>query len=178
MIDDDPDYLVEPLAPHHDRKAFDCGVEALNRFLQTQARKELERRSAVTYVLVVAGDPSRIAGFYSLSSAAVPLDALPADLSQRLGKQPAVPVTLLGRLAVSTQHAGRGLGARLLWDALRRSEQASRTVGSVAVIVDAKSDSGARFYERYGFVRFAEPPRRLFITMETIARAATPPASQ
>lgn len=170
----DGGYRVEPLHPRHNRKAFDCGVEALNIFLHTQARKEMERRSAVTYVLAHADNPSEIAGFYSLSSAAVTLDALPADLSTRLGKQPAVPVTLLGRLAVSVAHSGRGLGARLLWDALRRSEQASRTIGSVAVIVDAKTEDAARFYERYGFVRFADPPRRLYIAMDTVARAARP----
>lgn len=59
----------------HDRQGFDCGVEALNTFLQTQARKEMERRSAITYVLVDPAAPSQIIGFYSLSAATVLLDS-------------------------------------------------------------------------------------------------------
>lgn len=165
------DYVVEPLNAEHDRTAFDCGVPALNAFLQTQARKEMDRRSGVTYVLVAPEYPSKIVGYYSLSSASVLLDALPEDISRRLGKQPLVPATLLGRLAVSVKHSGQGLGGRLLWDALSRSEDTSRAIGSVAVVVDAKDEPAAKFYDRYGFRRFAENPLRLFIPMATIAKA-------
>lgn len=172
MPPDPPDLVVEHLRPTHDRKGFDCGVDALNSFLQTQARKEMDRRSAVTYVLVDALRPAEIVGYYALSAATVLLDAIPDDVARRLGRQPNVPTTLMGRLAVSNRHQGKGIGARLLWNALTRSEHASRDIGSVAVIVDAKDESAARFYERYGFRRFADPPLRLYIMMATIAAAA------
>jgi GNAT superfamily N-acetyltransferase len=72
-------------------------------------------------------------------------------------------------ISSSSSAPGKGLGTRLLWDALNRSEEASQKVGSVAVIVDAKDDAAARFYERYGFRPLPESPHRLFITMATIA---------
>jgi ribosomal protein S18 acetylase RimI-like enzyme len=164
--------IIERLNPTHDRKGFDCGVEALNSYLQQQARKEMERRSKVTYVLIDTSQPVEITGYYSLSAATVLLGAVPEDMAKRLGRQPSVPTTLMGRLAVSSKHQGHGLGGRLLWDALNRSERASRDIGSVAVIVDAKDENAARFYERYGFRRFADPPMRLYIMMATIAAAA------
>lgn len=164
-------YVVEPLGLSHDRNGFDCGVEALNVFLRTQARKEMERRTAVTYVLVDPEAPSEIIGYYSLSAASVLLDALPEDLAKRLGRQPSVPATLLGRLAISISHAGKGLGALLLWNALNRSKHTSQKVGSVAVLVDAKDEGAAKFYERYGFRRLPDSPQRLFMTMATIAAA-------
>jgi ribosomal protein S18 acetylase RimI-like enzyme len=165
--------VIEHLSASHDRKGFDCGVVALNAFLQTQARKEMDRRSAVTYVLVDTSPPAEIIGYYSLSAATVLLDAVPEEMARRLGRQPSVPTTLMGRLAVSSRYQGQGLGSRLLWDALTRSEHASRDIGSVAVIVDAKDEAAAGFYERYGFRRFADPPSRLSIMMATIAAAAT-----
>lgn len=168
-----PDLVVEHLRATHDRRAFDCGVDALNAFLQTHARKEMERRSAVTCVLVDMARPAEIVGYYSLSAATVLLDAVPEDVARRLGRQPNVPTTLMGRLAVSSPHQGKGIGGRLLWDALIRCEHASRDIGSVAVIVDAKDENAARFYERYGFRRFADPPLRLYIMMATIAAAAS-----
>jgi predicted N-acetyltransferase YhbS len=165
--------IVEHLDPSlHDRKGFDCGVEALNSFLQTQARKEMERRSAVTYVLVDAARPKEIIGYYSLSAATVLLDAVPAEMARQLGRQQSVPTTLIGRLAIAVNQQGKGLGGRLLWDALNRSEEKSREIGSVAVIVDAKDDNAAVFYEKFGFRRFADPPLRLCMMMSTIATAA------
>jgi predicted GNAT family N-acyltransferase len=163
--------IVEHLTTTHDRKGFDCGVEALNSFLQTQARKEMDRRSAVTYVLVDTARPTEIIGYYSLSAATVLLDAVPEDTAKQLGRQPSVPTTIMGRLAVSNRHKSNGLGGRLLWDALNRSEDASREIGSVTVIVDAKDENAARFYQHYGFNRFEAPPLRLYIMMATIAAA-------
>jgi GNAT superfamily N-acetyltransferase len=155
----------------HDRKGFDCGVEALNTFLQTQARKEMDRRSAITYVLVDPATPHQIIGFYSLSAATVLLDSVPAEIAKKLGRQQSVPTTLMGRLALHRDHHGRGLGSLLLSDALKRSEEKSREIGSVAVLVDAKDERAAQFYERFGFRRFTDSPLRLFLMMSTIAAA-------
>jgi GNAT superfamily N-acetyltransferase len=155
----------------HDRRGFDCGVEALNAFLQTQARKEMERRSAITYVLVDPAARGEIIGFYSLSAATVLLDSVPEEMAKKLGRQQSVPTTLMGRLALSRSHQGKGLGSQLLWDALNRSEERSREIGSVAVIVDAKDEKAAQFYEKVGFRRFADPPLRLYLMMSTIAAA-------
>jgi predicted N-acetyltransferase YhbS len=156
----------------HDRNGFDCGSEALNTFLQTQARKEMERRSAVTYVLVDPANPSEVIGYYSLSSATVLLDAVPAEMAAKLGRQPSVPATLMGRLAIATRHQVKGLGSDLVWDALKRSEEKSRDIGSVAVIVDAKDEKAAGFYEKFGFRRFVDSPLRLYLMMATIAAAS------
>ena len=169
----DPTQLVVELldSDTHNRKGFDCGTEALNSFLQAQARKEMERRSAVTYVLVDPANPAEIIGYYCLSAATVLLDAVPGEVAKHLGRQPSVPTTLMGRLAIATKYKCQGLGELLLWDALKRSEEKSREIGSVAVIVDAKDERAATFYEKFGFHRFADPPLRLYIMMATIAAA-------
>jgi predicted GNAT family N-acyltransferase len=164
--------IVEHLDPSlHDRKGFDCGIEALNSFLQTQARKEMDRRSAVTYVLVDTVRRQDILGYHSLSAATVLLDAVPAEMAKQLGRQQSVPTTLVGRLAITAKQQGKGLGGQLLWDALKRCEEKSREIGSVAVIVDAKDEKAAAFYEKFGFRRFEDPPLRLFMMMSTIAAA-------
>jgi len=129
----------------------------------------MDRDVAVAYVLVPAHQPTSVAGYYSLSSTAVRLSDLPETTRKRLPRYPLVPATLLGRLAVDKAHRGQGLGERLLIDALRRSLDASRTVASVAVIVDAKDEAGAAFYARYGFVPLPDQPLRLFLSMKTLA---------
>ena len=163
------EFVVEPLGPDHDRHSFDCGMPPLNAYLQRQARQDIDRGAAVAYVLVRSDRPSHIAGFYTLSATSVKLEGLPEDVRKKLPRYPAVPATLLGRLAVSVNHQRQRLGERLLVDALHRSLAASTSVGSVAVVVDAKDESNAVFDGKYGFIRFVDSPLRLFIMMNTVA---------
>ena len=51
-----------------------------------------------------------------------------------------VPVSVIGRLAVDRAFAGRGLGADLLADALRRIALGAQTIGIAAVLVQAKEE--------------------------------------
>lgn len=161
-------FSVEVLSKEHDREAFDCGHSELNAYLRTQARQEMDRGSAVVYVLVPQRVPREIAAFYTLSSSSVRLSDWPDSVRKKLPRYPLVPVTLIGRLAVSRSHIGHRLGERLLMDAFQRCHPASRAIGSVAVIVDAKDVDVATFYMRYGFVAFPDQPLRLFLPMKTI----------
>ena len=158
---------IEPLGSHHDRAAFVCGKPPLETYFSRQARQEMERRVSVTYVLSGA-EPADVAGYYTLAATSVLLNDLPTDVARRLPRYPAVPATLLGRLAIATKYQGQRLGELLLMDALRRSWDNSRSIGSTAVITDAKDDEAQRFYEKYNFRSFGGMPRRLFLPMATV----------
>ncbi len=158
-------YRIEPLGAGHDRAAFSCGVPALDTYLRSQARQDVTRRVAAVFVLT---NGETVAGFYTLSAFAIRLSELPDELSAKLPRYPLVPATLLGRLAISTQHRGRGLGQLLLQDALHRALDHSRSVASFAVVVDAKDENARNFYLRHGFSPFPETPARLYLQMTTI----------
>ena len=81
----------------------------------------------------------------------------------------AIPVSVIGRLAVDRDHSGRGLGADILADALRRIAAASRTIGIAAVLVHAKNEAAKRFYlARAEFIEFPADSRVLFLPIETL----------
>lgn len=126
----------------------------------------VKKRAAVPFV--VTPDGKAIAGYYTLSQYAVQLDAVPAEVAKRLPKYPVVPATLLGRLAVSTEFRGRGLGAMLLMDALYRTLTHSRELASAGVVVDAKDAATLAFYKKYGFLELPKVERRLFLPMGTV----------
>jgi GNAT superfamily N-acetyltransferase len=161
-------YRVEPLSDKHDRAAFSCGVEALDRYLQTQASQDLRKHVAATFV--ITPDGASIAGFYTLSAHAINLGELPEAVAKKLPRYPQVPVTLLGRLAVSTAHRGRGIGQLLLLDALHRVLLHSREVASAAVVVDAKDVTARNFYLRHDFIPLPGNPNRLFYLVKTIEK--------
>lgn len=163
-----PHFVIEPLGTKHDRAAFSCGNQQLDFYLQRQAGQDLKKRAAVPFV--ITPDHKTIAGFYTLSQYAVDLGDLPQEISKKLPRYPMVPATLLGRLAVSLDFRGQGLGARLLMDALRRALHSSWQVASAAVVVDAKDSQAFAFYKKYGFIELPRIESRLFLPMATVAQ--------
>jgi len=168
-----PGYVVGLLDKTHDRAAFTCGVEPLDRYLKQQARQDMERNVVRVFVLCPQ-DSTTIAGYYTLSATAIKPTNLPSDLVRRLPRYPTVPAILIGRLAADTRYQGHGVGKHLLLSALRRSLHLSTDLGAVAVVVDAKDATAQAFYERYGFLRFIDDPYRLFLPLTTITQLFPP----
>ena len=137
--------LPKLTAPHpimgtHDLSLFDCGVPVLDDWLRERALKN-ESRFSRTYVVC---DGARVAGYYCLSAGAVQREAAPGKL--RRNAPDSVPVSIIGRLAVDRDYAGRGLGASLLADALRRIAGAAQSIGIAAVLVQAKDEAARACY--------------------------------
>ena len=162
-------FRIEPLGDH-DRSAFSCGVEALDRYLREQASQDARRHAAVPFVLLTA--ENRIAGYYTLSANIIRADDLPAETVRKL-KWPrygGLPATLIGRLARDFRFRGQGVGELLLMDALKRALDNVEVVGSLAVIVEAKDEEARRFYARYGFRLFPDTQKRLYLPMNTVEK--------
>lgn len=156
-----------PLAPEHDLSAFDCGEAALNDWLRERALRN-ESRFSRTYVVC---EGVRVVAFVSVSAGAVERASAPGRL--RRNAPDVIPVTVIGRLAVTRDHAGRGLGPDLLADALRRVALASRSIGIAAILVHAKDEAAKRFYLRCAeFIEYPADSRILFLPIETVIAAA------
>ncbi len=158
---------ISALATHHDRLDFDCGEPALNMFLQRLARQQSDRDFNRSYVADVLGEP-RIHGFYAVSAAAVNFENFPKAL--KLPRYP-IPVARIGRLAVDQRNQGAGVGTALLQHAMDLAELLSLQIGLYALFVEAKNETAAAFYLRYGFERFPDHPLNLFLTTDLIRRA-------
>ncbi len=171
-----PEYIV-PLEKGHDRSAFDCGNDELNRYLKQQARQDAEKHVAVPFVLLEPGSPA-VRGFYALSASIIPVEELPPDMMKKLPRYGQLPVTLLGRLAVDRTARRQGVGEFLLVDALRRCLEGSQHIGAMAVIVDAKDEQAESFYRHFDFLPFQLTPRRLFLPMRQIAQLFSEPSEK
>ncbi len=93
--------------------------------------------AAQTYVAVAS---ELVVGYHSLTVGEVALDDAPDRLRKGLARHP-IPIMLLARLAVSVDWQGRGLGAGLLKDAMRRTLQAADIAGIRVFAVHAKDES-------------------------------------
>ena len=165
-----PIFRFEPLdKKKHNRAAFSCEQETLDRYLKERAKQDVKKQVAAVYVLTPDG--RTIVGYYTLSQYSVEPGDLPPELMQklRLPKYDRLPASLLGRLARSKDFKRQGIGELLLMDALKRALQLSHHIASVAVVVDAIDENARRFYQRYGFINVPDRFHRLFIPMQTVA---------
>jgi ribosomal protein S18 acetylase RimI-like enzyme len=160
-------FRVVLLNEQHDRAAFGCGEAALDRYLRAQATQDIRRRVASCFVAteVATGE---VAAYYTIAAASIPTPQLPPEMIKRLPRYPTLPAVRIGRLAVDLKFRGRGLGAAMLADAVSRVLQSPPAV--FALLVDAKNDAAAAFYQRYGFQPLVSQPRTLFLPMATAER--------
>lgn len=166
-IDDEPRLSAPvPLAAEHDLSTFDCGEPALNDWLRHRALKN-ESRFSRTYVVC---EGKRVVAYFCISAGAVERAAAPGRI--RRNAPDTIPVSVIGRLAVSRDQGGKGLGTDILSDALRRIAVASQSIGIGAVLVHAKDDAAKHFYLRCAeFIEYPEGSRTLFLPIETVVAA-------
>ena len=152
------------LTRQHDRAAFFSGDAQLDNYLKTGALQNARKGLVTVWVLANVDTPNQILGFYTLSAASFSVADLAIDDAAGLPRYP-VPCILLGRLAVSKDLQGQGIGRQLLGSAILRSQAVQEQIGAFALIVVAKNEAAKAFYLRCGFRAFVTEPMRLYFPL-------------
>jgi ribosomal protein S18 acetylase RimI-like enzyme len=158
--------VIAPLNKNHDRAGFHCNVDTLDHYIRKQAAQDIKRSISRIFVAEQPGNSKEILGYYSLSTLSVQLSELPEHLSRKLPRHP-IPAALIGRLAVSINAQGYGIGKMLLIDAIKRTLSVSDQIAIYAMVVDAVNDNARCFYEKYGFARLKDSGKRLFLPLKS-----------
>jgi ribosomal protein S18 acetylase RimI-like enzyme len=162
--------VFEALGKQHDRSKFSCGQADLDDWFHRRAGQD-ERRNVARVFIAVNSDLG-VVGFYSLSAFKLDLDDLPEEIARKLPRyDDGVPAALIGRLARDARMRGKGLGDLLVADAVRRILGAAQALAVLAIVVDAKDERAAAFYEGLGFRRFPLRPNRLFLLASSAVTA-------
>ena len=159
-----PRFRVEILGKQ-DRSGFECGVEVLDRYFRTQASQDARRAASVCYI-AIEQETERVAGFYTLSAADIPITDIDPEQVRKFPRYPTVPAARIGRLAIDRQFLRIGLGNALLADAAARA--ANSGMGVYAVVVDAKDDTAAAFYRHHGFVAYGASEGKLLAPIKSL----------
>jgi GNAT superfamily N-acetyltransferase len=160
-------YLTIPLDSTHDKSSFSCGKEMLDNYFWKQAKQDVKRKLAACFVSIDQ-DSNKIKGYYTLSSNSILNELIPDFFKKNLPNSYSdIPTILLGRLAIVKDFQGKGFGAMLLMDALKRCFEISGSVGAFAIIVDPLDDAAEQFYAKYGFVKLPDSGK-MFLAMKTV----------
>lgn len=155
---------IAKLAQHHDAAGFDCGTVALNNFISLYAWPGQRANISQTYVAAVE---ETIVGYHTLVVGQVSYEDAPERLAKGLPRHP-IPVLLLARLAIDRNWQGKGLGAALVADAIRRTLQVADIAGVRALLVHAKDQTAKGFYAHLGFEPFPGEPLVLYRLLKDI----------
>ena len=166
-------FNIRPLDRSMGVAEFDCGEDALNCYVQRYATQDVRRGVTRVFVASPVEEPSRVAGFFSLSAGSISATSLPDALRKRLPRYP-IPVALLGRMAVDKAFQGRGLGAVLLADVCQKVVRASEVLAVAGIVVDAKSAQAAAFYRHFGFLDLPGSSERLLLPYASFAKDIVP----
>lgn len=158
---------IEKLQRAHDVENFDCGNEALNRFLTRYALQNHQAGASQTYV---AMSHDEVIGYYTLVVGQVDYANAPERLTKGLARHP-VPIMLLARLAIAQAWQGKGVGSGLLKDAMLRTLGAAEIAGIRAFAVHAKNDQARAFYERFDLIPSPADAYHLFILLKDVRAA-------
>ena len=161
--------VLEPLGKQHDRSKFACGEAELDDWFRRRAGQD-ERRN-IARVFVAVDSELGVVGFYSLNSFRLDFDELPEEIARKLPRYDGIPAAPIGRLARDIRVRGKGVGELLVADAVRRILSAAQSLAVFAIMVDAKDERAATFYESFGFRRFPLRPNRLFLLASSAVKA-------
>jgi GNAT superfamily N-acetyltransferase len=157
---------IGPLTRDHILDGFDSGVNELDNWLRRFSHMAAAAGTARTYVLA---DGPKVVGYYALTPASVERRDLPARHARGTPAYP-IGVILLARLAVDRSLQSQGYGRALVADAAVRTLQAAEIVSARAMLVHARDESAAEFYERLGFTRSPTDPLHLLILVKDLRR--------
>ncbi len=144
-------FRLEPTDP---RPPFDCGDSDLNEFFAIDSMAYGKQLLSVTYVLKIE---QTIGAFFSVSNDSIKTK----DISSRSKKDrllkpiprpkrhPSMPAVKVGRLAVSEEIKGTGIGTSIL-DFIKVWFTQGNKTGCRFIIVDAYIHA-VNFYEKNGF---------------------------
>lgn len=138
---------------------FVCGDDDMDEFFQKDALDYTRYKMGKSYCFRMKDDMETIVACFTVSNDSIRIYDLPSSrrnamwgITNREKMLTRYPGVLVGRLAVASQFAGRGVGSEVL-DFIRMwfLDESNKT-GCRFAIVDAKNESKIlNFYERNGF---------------------------
>jgi GNAT superfamily N-acetyltransferase len=135
--------LPAVLRPFHQLTEFHSGRPRCDQWLQCEALAAQARGLSRTFVTAVG---LKAVGCFTVAAGSV------RPRQEKLGTAPpAIPIAVLQWCAVDRSWQGLGLGRALVWDALRRINQAADLLGMRCVLAESRRGSVRAFLAALGF---------------------------
>lgn len=165
----EPKIKIEPLGPSHDRAAFSCGEEYIDKWCKKTAHKDHEKYRSRVFVATPTNS-NIVIGVYSMTIRSL---APKTFLNVGFGSWE-IPAIYFATLGVCKTHEKQGIGTALMVDAFKRALRVAEEVGAYCLWLESVSEEKAKFYEARQFTRFKPDELKMYVLMETLRDAFKP----
>ena len=155
-----------PLTRAHRLDNFRCSHAAHESWLRQRALKNQEDGGSRAFVVCSGPD---VIGYYALAAGSLSHEQATGAIRRNMPEP--IPAVVLGRLAVHTEWAGRGIGASLLKDAVLRTARLADELGVRALLCHAIDENAKRFYLHQGFIESPVAPQLMMFNIAKIPAA-------
>ena len=114
-------------------------------------------------MFVATDEHERVIAYYALATGSILREEIPK--SARRNTPRAIPVLVIGRLAVDMRHQGSGIGRSLVQDALLRCARVSVEVGFMFVAVHPANEAAREFWMGWGLAEAPTTPPALLLPL-------------
>ena len=160
-----------PIDPRDRVSEFSSSEPELDNWLAKRALGNESSHASRTFVSL-DNDTQSIAGFVSIAAGSVAAAAVSGRV--RRNQPNPIPTIVIGRLAVDSRFARRGVGSGLLHFALVKCLEAGLAIGARAIIVEPISPDARAFYRRFGFDDFpGETGTMMYLLMTDLVQSIT-----
>lgn len=169
----DPEYTISLFNKAlHDRSAFSCGVDGIDRWVKTSISSET--KDDRTRLWCASNPEGELVGVYALNPHCVE-PAEGGGLAKERERRP-IPTLYLSCLAIDQRFQGQGLGEALMGHAIERAVKLSAEIPVAAIILDVHRDEHFErrhaFYARLGFtILYQEKPERMYLPIADARKA-------
>jgi len=151
---------INLLNKSHNRNFFDCGNDPINKYLKQQANQSAKKSYSQTHVLIDDANPTRIMGFYTLTSCFINTEL--QDLLNLKSTHELCGLKL-ARMGVDIKFQKQDNSQYLIRDAIEKTCQVNSSMGVQGLFLDAKNDDLVRYYEHCGFISILDTNREMWI---------------
>ncbi len=149
------------------RTDFECEESELNDFIKKYARQNHTNNISKTYVVL---DNNKVVAYYTLVYENIELkdisNEIPSDLMQN--RKDKIPCVLLGMLARDKKLKGQDYGMYLLYEAIKKTYEASQIAGIKGLFLTPINERVAKkFYDKIEFLQKIDE-RLYYIPIATI----------
>jgi len=161
--------IFNPTSSYFQQKKFDCGNRVINKFVHSSLKKQVNQNFSQAYVLLDTLENDRFSAFYTLTSFKLQADELEKLSKGSLPRD--IPCVRLVMLGVDSSLQGKGIGKKMMSDALHRVHRASKEIGIYGLYLDA-DPKATNFYLSLGFTRLdsggSDDIAKMFLSIDVI----------
>lgn len=153
---------------YNGQKKFDCGNSTINKYVAKNLKSQVRESLCTAYVLV---NNNTLIGFYTVSAFCIS-NVNPHFQNTSLPKN--IPCIRLIMLGVDISHQKKGLGHKLLLDAIDRMIAVANQLGVYGLYLDADPNA-IDFYKKHAFSIIDSSQNslstKMFLNIKTVIEA-------